>query len=116
MGIRFNFFPKGTVPITGVEQPLQALSLKHKRGKYIEPHLHASKQRKTKGLSECLIVRKGKIKIDLYGSDKKYFKSVTLEAGEMFILINGGGGVRILEDAEIFEIKNGPFIKDEVKI
>ena len=116
IGIRFNFFSEGTVPITGAKESLQVLSLKYKKGKYIKPHIHIFKQRKTERLSECLIVRKGKIKIELYGPDKKYFKRIFLKEGELFVLLNGGWGVHILEDAEIFEIKNGPFIKDEVEI
>lgn len=116
LGIRLKFFAQGSVPVTDAAQPLQVLSLKHKKGKYVKPHLHIPRQRKTGKLSECLIVRKGEIEIGLYGSDKKHFKDITLKAGELFILMNGGWAVRFLKDSEVFEIKNGPFLKDETEI
>jgi len=116
VGIRLKFFAEGTVPITDAKQPLQVLSLKHKKGKYVKPHQHLPRQRKTGKLSECLIVRKGEVEIGLYGPDKKYFDNVILKAGELFLLMNGAWSVRVLKDAEIFEIKNGPFLKDEAEL
>ena len=114
VGIRIRSMPKGTAPVTDQKEPLQMLTLKHPKGKYLLAHMHAPKKRTTSRLQECLIVRKGRVKIDLYGSDKKMFRSIFLNAGEAFILMNGGYGIHIMKDAEMVELKNGPFIEDKV--
>jgi len=116
IGIRFGKMPKGTVPVTQESQPLQMLTLKHQKGTYLKAHMHKSKKRVTKNLQECLIVLKGRIKIDLYGKDKKLFKSIFLNQGQVFILLSGGYGIHVMKDAELIEVKNGPFIEDKILI
>ncbi len=78
--------------------------------------MHKSVERVTQNLQECLVVIKGKMKIDLFASDNKFFKSIYVSAGQTVIFISGGHAVRILEDAELIEVKNGPFIEDKVFI
>lgn len=115
IGIRVRKLPKGSVPITDERESLQIIGLKHTEGAYLKAHAHKPRRRITQRLQECLVVRKGKIKIDLYEPERwKKCKSVTLKAGEMFLLLNGGYGIHILEDAELFEFKNGPFLEDKI--
>lgn len=109
-------FPDGSIPQTEGIEPLQLVTLKHPKGKYLLAHAHKPTKRQTDKLQECLIVKKGKIKIDLYGPDKKMFKKITMKIGDLLILLNGGYGIHILEDAEMIELKNGPFIEDKVLI
>ena len=59
---------------------------------------------------------KGRIKVDLYGIHKKKFRSLYLSAGDIVIFMGGGHAVHILEDTELIEVKNGPFIEDKVLI
>ncbi|KKQ96658.1 MAG: hypothetical protein UV74_C0010G0004 [Candidatus Woesebacteria bacterium GW2011_GWB1_43_14] len=116
IGIRIKKIPKGSVPLTDGKEPLQLVSLKHPKGSYLKAHIHEPKKRVTRSLQECLIVKKGKIRLDLYGRDKKKFKRLFLKAGESFILMNGGIGIHLLEDSECLEVKNGPFVEDKVLI
>ena len=109
-------FPKGSIPQTDGQEPLQLVTLKHPKGKYLLAHTHRPMPRKTAKMQECIIVKKGKIRVDLYGPDKKMFKKVTMKAGDLLILLNGGYGIHILEDAEMIELKNGPFVEDKVLI
>lgn len=104
------------MPITDPDESLQLVIHKRSAGEYTKAHIHAPKKRITKKLHECLVVIKGKIKVDFYTPDKKYFKSIYLSAGEAIIFMNGGHGVHILKDSEIIEIKNGPFIEDKIFI
>ena len=104
---------QGSVPVTSPDQPFQIVTLKHKKGTLLKAHLHIPTKRTTRYLQECLFVKKGKIKIALYTSDKKYLRSLFLNEGQIFLLIKGGYGIHILEDSEIFEFKNGPFIEDK---
>ncbi len=107
-------FPRGSIPQTDGKEPLQLVTLKHSKGKYLVAHTHKPTKRQTEKMQECLIVKKGKIKIDLYGPDKKMFKKLIMKTGDLLILINAGLGIHILEDAEIIELKNGPFIEDKI--
>lgn len=109
-------FPKGSIPQTEGKEPLQLVTLKHPKGKYLLAHTHKPTPRKTAKMQECIVVKKGKIKVDLYGPDKKMFKKVMMKAGDLLLLSNGGYGIHILEDAEIIELKNGPFAEDKVLI
>ena len=116
IGFRSKSLPKGSVPLTDGEEPLQLVSLRHPKGSYLKAHMHKPVKRITARLQECLIVKKGKIKLDLYGPDKHLFKSVYLLAGDFFVLMQGGIGIHILKDAEMIEVKNGPFKEDKVLI
>lgn len=107
-------FPNGSIPQTDGKEPLQLVTLKHPKGKYLLAHAHKPTKRQTEKMQECLIVKKGKIKVDLYGPDKKMFRKLTMKTGDLLILLNCGIGIHILEDAEIIELKNGPFIEDKV--
>lgn len=116
IGIRIRVFETGTLPITDEDQPLQILTINQQKNTIIKPHRHRLTPRSTTHLQECLIVKKGRIKIDLYGSDTTFTETVTVEAGQAFITISGGHAIEFLEDSEVFEIKNGPFINDKQPI
>lgn len=116
IAIRFKKFKEGAIPLTDPREPLQLLVHKRSAGKHTQAHYHVPKKRTTEKLQECLVVMKGKIKIDLYGPDKKFFKYLFLSVGEVIILMNGGHAVHLIKDSEIIEIKNGPFVDDKVLI
>lgn len=114
VGILIRHLPKGSVPVTDGSEPLQFVTLRHDKGKHLLAHTHAPKRRVTTRLQECLIVRKGRVRVDLFGPDGKMFKKITLGEGDSFILQNGGYGIHMLEASELIEVKNGPFIEDKV--
>ena len=116
IAIKINKIKNGVMSPTDPGEPLQIVTHKRSAGEITKPHAHAQKKRTTETLQECLVVIKGKIKIDFYGANKKFFKSIYLSSGETIIFISGGHGVHILEDSEIVEIKNGPFIEDKILI
>lgn len=116
IAIRIKRLKNGAIPLTDQHEALQVLTHKRKKGKYTKAHIHIPKERITQKLQECLVMIKGKIKIDLYTPDKKFFKSIYLSTGEVVIFINGGHAVHILKDCEIIEVKNGPFVEDKVLI
>jgi len=114
VGILVRKISAGSIPVTDGVEPLQVVTLKHPSGKYLVAHTHAPKKRTTNKLQECLLVKKGKVRLDLYGPDKKMFKKITIKEGDLFILQNGGFGIHLLDDSELVEVKNGPFIEDKV--
>lgn len=114
VGILLRRLAKGSVPVTDGKEPLQLVTLKHPKGAYLKAHTHKPKKRVTARLQECLIMKKGSAKIDLYGIDKKKFKTISLREGETYILMYGGYGIHVIKDAEMIEVKNGPFLEDKV--
>lgn len=116
IGIKIDKISKGSNPITDPGEFVQVVTLKHLKGSYLKAHMHEPKLRQTKKLQECIIVLKGKVKLDLYSEDKKLIKHTFLTEGQVFILLNGGIGIHIMKDAEIIEVKNGPFKEDKVLI
>jgi len=116
LGIKIDKITNGSNPITDPKEFVQVVTLKHSKGQYLKAHTHTPKLRQTAKLQECMIVKKGKVKLDLYNPDKKLVKIIHLNSGQGYISLNGGIGIHILKDAEIIEVKNGPFIEDKILI
>ena len=116
VAVKFTKINEGSNPLTDPDQSLQLVTLKHPRGSYLKAHMHKPKKRITRTLQECLIVKKGKIRLDLYSPTKILFKNTYLIEGQALILLTGGYGIHLVEDSELFEIKNGPFIVDKILI
>jgi hypothetical protein len=85
------------------------------RGYVINPHLHNSVPRQVEFTNEVLFIRSGVVRVDFYDNQKKYLESRILSAGDVLLLVFGGHGFEILEDAEIIEVKQGPYAGDADK-
>jgi mannose-6-phosphate isomerase-like protein (cupin superfamily) len=81
-------------------------------GKVIEPHIHNPVTREVEYTQEVLFIRKGRLRVDFYGNEQQYVESRVLEAGDVILLASGGHGFEVLEDIELFEVKQGPFTGD----
>ena len=77
--------------------------------KEIIKHIHPPQQRNTKTTSEVLIVLKGQIEYEIYDEELEFCESGIVESGNMLVLINGGHGLKMLEDAKFIEVKQGPY-------
>jgi hypothetical protein len=89
--------------------------MKHPTGKVIEPHVHNAVAREVHYTNEVLFIRKGKLRVDFYDEQQRYLKSRVLEAGDVILLISCGHGFEVVEDVEMFEVKQGPFAGDRDK-
>ncbi len=116
IGIRLSVFPKGSIAHTDAKEALGLLTLVHPKGTSLRAHVHTPQKRITKTLQECFIVIRGKVRIDLYGPDKKFFKYIILQTGQAFLALAGGHGFHFLKDSALIELKNGPFKEDKVFI
>ena len=76
----------------------------------IEPHVHLRQSRNINYTNEVLIVKKGKVKVDFYTDSKEFIKSEIIKTGDLILLIKGGHGFEFLEESQIIEIKQGPYI------
>lgn len=51
--------------------------------------------------------------MDLYDDDTNYLESHILEAGDVILLAAGGHGFKVLEELEMVEVKQGPYIAND---
>lgn len=87
----------------------QLAYMKHPKGKLIDPHVHNIVKREVHYTQEVLIIRKGKLRVDFYNNEQQYIESRILVAGDVILLASGGHGFEVLEEVEMFEVKQGPY-------
>lgn len=114
--IKNNYSKEDTEFFTNNDTSLQIGYMPHKRGDIISAHIHNSMERKITDTPEVLIIKKGKMRLDLYNDKKEYVESTILEQGDIVLLSSGGHGLKCLEDTEIIEIKQGPYFGHDDKI
>jgi mannose-6-phosphate isomerase-like protein (cupin superfamily) len=90
--------------------------MRHPAGKRIQPHVHQPVDRALKYTQEVLFIRKGKLRVDFYSREQDYIESRVLEAGDVILLASAGHGFQVLEDLEMFEVKQGPYSEHEDKV
>ena len=94
----------------------QLAYMKHPKGKRIDAHSHNIVQREVSYTKEVLVIRKGKLRVDLYEDNQKYIESHIVEAGDIVLLAFGGHGFECLEEVEMIEIKQGPYLGEQDKV
>jgi len=94
---------------TSADNPLQLGILQHRQGTEIKPHLHPDSVRTINMTQEVLYIERGRVKADFYNKDGENISSSILNTGDAILLLSGGHGFKILEDAKILEIKQGPY-------
>jgi hypothetical protein len=93
----------------------QLAYIHHPIGKIIEPHIHNPVLREVHYTQEVLFIKRGKLRVDFYDENKTYFESKVLEAGDVILLATGGHGFEVLEELEMIEVKQGPYVFDADK-
>jgi len=114
--IRSDFHSEKLEFFTSNDDSMQLGYMKKKAGETIIPHLHKIIERKIDYTKEILIIRKGILRVDFYGDDKKYIESRILGTGDILFLSEGGQGFGALEETEIFEVKQGPYLGEDDKV
>lgn len=107
--IRANFLPDKTTFVTPDHYYQQTGFVVYPKDGIIKRHAHLPLQRHLTGTQEALLVRKGKVEIDLFAMDKSSLGTWTLEEGDLILLVSGGHGMRCIEDTVLLEIKQGPY-------
>ncbi len=107
---------KGVNFLTPPKLSHQIASIRHPKNHKIKPHMHFKNVRKISYTSEVLIIKKGKIRIDLYSNKQKYLFSKILVKDDILILNKGAHGFKVLEPTHMLEIKQGPYNKKKDKL
>ena len=110
-----RFSPLETVFLTPDTFGQQVAYMNRPKGEIIQAHIHEPISRTLIGTQEVLYIRKGRIRVDFYESDRTYVSSMVLEAGDLMLLNTGGHGFEVLEDIDMIEIKQGPFAEGRDK-
>lgn len=114
--IDHSFANDGITFFTSDESSQQLAFMKHGKGKVITPHYHTIVKREVYNTKEVIIIRKGRLRVDFYDDSQNYIESRVLSAGDVILLSSGGHGFVALDDLEIFEVKQGPYLGDRDKI
>ncbi|MEQ8975938.1 MAG: hypothetical protein RIE73_36840 [Coleofasciculus sp. C1-SOL-03] len=93
----------------------QLAYMRHPTGKTITPHIHNQVRREVFYTQEVLFIKQGKLRVDFYDEQQQYLESHILEAGDVILLIKGGHGFEVLEEVEMIEVKQGPYVGNEDK-
>jgi mannose-6-phosphate isomerase-like protein (cupin superfamily) len=93
----------------------QLAYMNHPKGYQIGAHTHREIERQVFYTQEVLFIRKGRVRVDFYDGEIKVV-SHQIEAGDVVMLVSGGHGFEMLEEAEIIEVKQGPYLGEQDKI
>lgn len=93
----------------------QLAYMNRKSGHVVKPHIHNEAKREVTNTLEVLLIKSGKVRVDLYNSQERYIESRILTEGYVILLASGGHGLEMIDDTEIIEVKQGPYTGDNDK-
>lgn len=114
--IRSDYKADGIEFFTPGDFSQQLAYMCRKKNYAISPHMHNAVQRDVQFTQEVLIIKNGKVRVDYYDEKKKYLESRILNKGDVVLLAYGGHGFEMIEDSEIIEVKQGPYLDKVDKI
>ena len=114
--IRAGFDEPGIHFFTPQSFPQQVAVMNHPKGKKLAPHVHNPIPRQVLFTHEVLFVRKGRIKVTLYTSQRAQLCERELTTGDLILLCGGGHAFEMIEETALVEVKQGPYGGDADKI
>ncbi len=105
-----NFF-------TSKEATQQFGFMKHKKNHIIKPHKHNKRLTRILRTTEVILLLKGTLRVDFYNDKCRYLFSKKINERDVIMLIHGGHGFKVLKNAEMIEVKQGPYslASDKIK-
>lgn len=113
--VSHRFREAGIHFFTSGELSQQLAYMRHPAGKIIEPHVHNPVRREVQFTQEVLFLKQGRLRVDFYDNEQNYLNSRILEAGDVILLVEGGHGFEALDEIEMIEVKQGPYVGDQDK-
>jgi mannose-6-phosphate isomerase-like protein (cupin superfamily) len=108
--VRASFQADGIQFLTPSDFSQQLAYMHRPAGHVIEAHVHNPVSREVHYTQEVLFVRRGRLRIDFYNEHQHYLESRVLETGDVILLARGGHGFEMLEDTDLIEVKQGPYV------
>ena len=113
--IRNEYSCEGVNFITSDMYSQQVAYMHHPAGKLIDAHVHNPVHRNVVMTQEVLFIKRGRLRADFYDEYEDYLESRELEAGDLILLVSGGHGFKVLEEVEMIEVKQGPYVGENDK-
>ncbi len=113
--IRSDFSKDGIEFFTPNDFSQQLAYMNRPAGYQIVPHVHNKVLREVFYTQEVLFIKKGKVKVEFYDSDKNHVHTTVLVTGDVILLAAGGHGFEMLEPTEMIEVKQGPYAGEHDK-
>jgi len=110
--IRAEYDELGIQFFTPANFSQQLAFIRHPPGHKIAAHVHNLQLRQVLYTQEVLFLRRGKVKVNLYSSDRKPIGSRVLKSGDLILLCGGGHSLEMLEESSMIEVKQGPYAGD----
>lgn len=87
--------------------------MKRPAGYQIQPHVHLQVERKSTFTQEVLFVKRGRVRVNFYGPDDRKIADREIMSGDVILLSEGGHGFDMIEESELIEVKQGPYLEDK---
>jgi len=87
--------------------------MKRPAGYRIQPHVHLRVERKSTFTQEVLFVKRGRVLVNFYGEDDRKIAEREITTGDVILLSEGGHGFEMIEESELIEVKQGPYLEDK---
>jgi hypothetical protein len=113
--IRASYQAEGIMFFTDRSLSQQLGYMRRPRGYAIGAHVHNKLHRNVEYTQEVLIIRKGRLRVDLYDAEHRFLTDRILEPGDIILLASGGHGFEMLEEVEMVEVKQGPYAPTDDK-
>jgi mannose-6-phosphate isomerase-like protein (cupin superfamily) len=114
--IRNNFTDPGIKFFTEPEASQQVAFIRYEKGHVIKPHSHPAILRKITQTREVLVIRRGILRAEFYDFTGRSVAAKYLYTGDLLLLIQGGHGFQVVEEVEMYEIKQGPYVGELDKV
>lgn len=106
-------FDQGLSFKTEPDQQVQVATISHRAGHKVGAHVHLPVKRTVYFTTEVLHMRRGLVKVSFYTSDRTLVHVHMLTPGETLIQLCGGHSFEFIEDSELLEVKQGPYVPEE---
>lgn len=113
--VKRDYSPGETSFITPPDATQQLGYIYRSKGGIIAPHIHNRVHREINTTSEVILIKKGRLKVDIYTAINEKLTEEVLEEGDLIIFYAGGHGFEALEDCILLEVKQGPYAGEEDK-
>jgi uncharacterized protein with PhoU and TrkA domain len=107
--VRAELTPTATTFLTPNEFTQQVGLIVYPATGEVRRHTHRKIERRIRGTSEVILVRKGKCELDIYDDDRNLVATRVLNTGDLMLMVGGGHGFRMIEDTVLVEVKQGPY-------
>jgi hypothetical protein len=114
--LRTGYTRNGLSFFTSDDSSLQLGYMQHPRDYVIPAHVHNRVARTVEKTMEVLFVKSGKVLLDIYTESGTHLGQRQLCPGDVALLASGGHGMTMLDDAEVIEVKQGPYLGDKDKV